>query len=103
MRTVGSDLFTGLRFTRSRQFSDVTVVVEQTGDFSAWNPGAITESITLQSDGTEWIHARSSVAASSVATQFLRLKATLAPAPAPLRLEPRLAPKTRRPTLTARP
>ena len=103
MRSVGAESFAGLRFTRARQFSDVALAVEQTGDFSAWNPGAITESITLQSDGTEWIHARSNLPASAAVAQFLRLKATLAPAPAPLRLEPRLAPKSRRPTITARP
>ena len=97
-RTIGGDTFAGLRFTRRRQFSDVSLGVEVAGDLGAWNSGAITESLTLQSDGTEWLHVRDGVATTSTAARFLRLKATSAP-----RTEPRLAPKTRRPTLAPRP
>ena len=102
-RTIGGDAFVGLRFTRARQFSDVTIDAESSGDLAAWIPGALTESVTLQSDGTEWVHARDGASTASPVAHFLRLKATLAPAPSGLHREPRLAPTTRHPTLSTRP
>jgi hypothetical protein len=80
LRAMGPDTFVGLRFFRLRQFSDATVQVEGSANLNDWNASLVTESITLMSDGTEWLHVRDSVATASGGSHYLRLKSVLSSA-----------------------
>jgi hypothetical protein len=79
-RMIGAERFAGLRFTRLRQCADVTLSVEASGDLNAWSGEPITESVTLMSDGTEWLHVRDSISVAAGPMRFLRLNATMAAA-----------------------
>jgi hypothetical protein len=79
-RAIGGNTFAGLRFTRLRQCADVTLSVAASGDLNAWGAEPIIESVTLMSDGTEWIHVRDSISVAAGPMRFLRLNATMAAA-----------------------
>jgi hypothetical protein len=76
--TSGSAQYLGMSFRRLPQAAGLVLALEVSSDLATWDSSpeaVISRSMTLLSDGAEWIQARDATAVGAAPRRFMRLQA----------------------------